>query len=110
MTRSQISATVCFASRLMAMAHVDGASALTLAEDADTVCKGLVSDASAVKIDSATLQAPSPLAFAERGPTPSGRVTPASPAFCKVLGHIEPADPKAPPIKFQVNLPVEWNG
>ncbi|WP_371933127.1 tannase/feruloyl esterase family alpha/beta hydrolase [Bradyrhizobium sp. CCGUVB23] len=94
----------------MAMAHVDGASALTLAEDADTVCKGLASDAGAVKIDSATLQAPSPLAVAERGPTSSGRVTPANPAFCKVLGHIEPTDPKAPPIRFQVNLPVEWNG
>ncbi|WP_458194450.1 tannase/feruloyl esterase family alpha/beta hydrolase [Bradyrhizobium sp. UFLA05-153] len=93
----------------MAMAHVDGASALTLAEDADTVCKGLASDAGAVKIDSATLQAPSPLAVAERGPTSSGRVTPANPAFCKVLGHIEPTDPKAPPIRFQVNLPVEWN-
>jgi len=56
------------------------------------------------------LQAPSQLAVAERGPTPSGRITPANPGFCKVLGHIEPVDPKAPPIKFQVNLPVEWNG
>lgn len=45
-----------------------------------------------------------------RGPTPSGRITPANPGFCKVLGHIDPTDPKAPPIKFQVNLPVEWNG
>ena len=27
-----------------------------------------------------------------------------------MLGHIEPTDPKAPPIKFEVNLPVEWNG
>jgi feruloyl esterase len=85
-------------------------SAVTLAEDADTVCKGLVGGADAVKIDSATLQAPSQLAVAERGPTPSGRITPANPGFCKVLGHIEPVDPKAPPIKFQVNLPVEWNG
>ncbi|MGV7213147.1 tannase/feruloyl esterase family alpha/beta hydrolase [Bradyrhizobium sp. UFLA05-112] len=92
------------------MAHVDGASALTLAEDADNVCRGLASDAGAIKIDSAAIQAPSPLAVAERGPTPSGRVTPASPAFCKVLAHIEPTDPKAPPIKFQVNLPVEWSG
>src|SRR6266702_1847014 len=86
------------------------ASAATLAEDADTVCKGLVGGADVVKIDSATLLAPSTLAVAERGPTPSGRITPANPGFCKVLGHIDPADPKAPPIKFQVNLPVEWNG
>jgi feruloyl esterase len=27
-----------------------------------------------------------------------------------VLGQIAPSDPNAPPIKFQVNLPVEWNG
>ncbi|WP_409190904.1 tannase/feruloyl esterase family alpha/beta hydrolase [Bradyrhizobium sp. RDM4] len=87
-----------------------GASAATLADDADTVCKGLVGGTDAVKIDSAALQAPSALAVAERGPTPSGRVTPANPSFCKVLGHIEPADPKAPPIKIQVNLPLEWNG
>ncbi|MBR0863156.1 hypothetical protein ACVIWV_000064 [Bradyrhizobium diazoefficiens] len=86
------------------------ASAVTLVEDADTVCKGLVGGVDAVKIDSATLQAPSQLAVAERGPTPSGRITPANPGFCKVLGHIDPVDPKAPPIKFQVNLPVEWNG
>ncbi|TWB81107.1 tannase/feruloyl esterase family alpha/beta hydrolase [Bradyrhizobium sacchari] len=87
-----------------------GASALTLAGDAETVCKGLVGGTDGVKIDAATLQAPSPLAVDERGPTPSGRVTPANPGFCKVLGHIDPVDPKAPPVKFQVNLPVEWNG
>lgn len=87
-----------------------GASALTLAEDAETVCKGLVGATDAVKIDATTFQSPSPLAVAERGPTPSGRITPANPGFCKVLGHIDPVDPKAPPIKFQVNLPIEWNG
>lgn len=87
-----------------------GAFAATLAEDADTVCKGLVGGTDAVKIDAATFQAASQLAVAERGPTPLGRITPANPAFCKVLGHIEPVDPKAPPVKFQVNLPVEWNG
>lgn len=87
-----------------------GAFAATLTEDADTVCKGLVGGTDAVKIDTATLQTASQLAVAERGPTPSGRITPANPVFCKVLGHIEPVDPKAPPVKFQVNLPVEWNG
>ncbi len=86
------------------------AGAATLTADAETVCKGLVGGADAVKIDSATLQAPSQLIVAERGPTPSARITPANPAFCKVLGHIDPTDPKAPPIRFQVNLPVEWNG
>lgn len=30
-------------------------------------------------------------------------------ANCKVLGDITPVDPEAPPIKFQLNLPVDWN-
>lgn len=94
----------------MAAMGAGSAFAATLADDADAVCKSLAGGADAVKIDAATLQAPSPIAVAERGPTPSGRITPANPAFCKVLGHIDPTDPKAPPIKFQVNLPVEWNG
>ena len=29
--------------------------------------------------------------------------------YCKVLGDINPVDSKAPKIKFQVNLPVNWN-
>ena len=64
----------------------------------------------AASIDSATLMPASALAVAERGPTPSGRITPALPAFCRVLGRIAPIDPKAPPILFQVNLPLQWNG
>ena len=31
-------------------------------------------------------------------------------AYCKVVGAIAPVDPGAPPINFEVNLPVEWNG
>ena len=29
--------------------------------------------------------------------------------FCKVLGSIRPVDPTAPDIKFEVNLPTNWN-
>jgi hypothetical protein len=29
--------------------------------------------------------------------------------YCKVLGDISPVDPNAPKIKFQVNLPTDWN-
>ena len=61
-------------------------------------------------IDSARLVGPVALAVAERGATPAGRVTPALPAYCQVLGRIAPVDPKAPPILFQVNLPLTWNG
>lgn len=91
------------------------AAALDMAGDPAATCTGLAGPAQgAVRIDAASLQAPSPLAVSERGPTPAALISPANPAFCKVLGHIEPTDPKAPdkapPIKFQVNLPVQWNG
>lgn len=29
---------------------------------------------------------------------------------CQVVGNINPVDPAAPPIKFEVNLPANWNG
>jgi feruloyl esterase len=61
-------------------------------------------------IDSATLVPAAPLAMAERGPTPAAMITPATPAYCKVLGRIAPVDPAAPPILFQINLPEQWNG
>ncbi|WOH66784.1 tannase/feruloyl esterase family alpha/beta hydrolase [Bradyrhizobium sp. BWA-3-5] len=87
------------------------ATAAKITGDAAATCSGLVGAGdNAVKIDSASIVAPSPLAVAEKGPTPAARVTPANPEFCKVLGHIAPSDPAAPPIKFQVNLPLEWNG
>ncbi len=30
--------------------------------------------------------------------------------FCKVLGEIRSVDPTAQPIRFEVNLPAQWNG
>ena len=30
--------------------------------------------------------------------------------YCKVLGGVHPVDPKAQDIRFEVNLPVKWNG
>src|SRR6266850_4890102 len=30
--------------------------------------------------------------------------------YCKVLGAIAPVDPNAPPVNFEVNLPMQWNG
>lgn len=35
--------------------------------------------------------------------------TPATGAYCQVTGEIHPVDRSAPPIRFQVNLPKEWN-
>src|SRR6201988_2233721 len=89
----------------------DEAAAAKMKGDAAATCSGLAGPSeNAVRIDSAAMQAPSPLSVAEKAPTPLTRITPALPEFCKVLGRIEPTDPKAPPIRFQVNLPVEWNG
>lgn len=87
--------------------------------DPQAACAALAAPVAAAKIglpsgdariDSATLVAAAPLAVAERGPTPSSLITPATPQYCEVLGRIAPLDPKAPPILFQVNLPTQWNG
>ena len=45
-------------------------------------------------------------------PTPfnASGVTLARPEYCEVTGDIAPVDSAAPPIRFQVNLPTEWNG
>jgi len=87
------------------------AMAAKMAGDPAATCGDLIRPTdNAVRIDSASMITPTPLAVVERGPTPAARVIPANPEFCKVLGQIAPVDPNAPPIKFQVNLPVEWNG
>ncbi|MEY4749652.1 MAG: hypothetical protein RIQ60_1866 [Pseudomonadota bacterium] len=41
--------------------------------------------------------------------TPATATTPAIAEHCKILGHIDPVDPAAEPIQFQLNLPVAWN-
>jgi feruloyl esterase len=61
-------------------------------------------------IDSAVIVPAVPFAVAESAPNPAARITPATPSFCKVLGHIDPIDPQAPQINFQINLPLKWNG
>lgn len=68
---------------------------------------------SGATIDSAELVRPAPLEQAQLpfAPVPPYlAVNPATPEYCKVLGSIAPVDPKAPAIRFQVNLPTEWNG
>src|SRR5437868_14642600 len=96
---------------LSAISAILPAEAANMVGDAASTCSGLAGPAGdAVQIDSSALQSPSSLLVSERAPTPSGRIAPAGPAFCKVLGHIAPTDPKAPPIKFEVNLPADWNG
>ena len=65
-------------------------------------------------INSATLVAPSALEVRPKvpfaPPPPEIAVAPALPEYCQVTGAIAPVDPAAPPIRFQVNLPTQWNG
>ena len=62
------------------------------------------------KMDSATLIAAKSMGIAERGPTPTARIQPATPQHCQVIGRIAPLTADAPPIRFHINLPLEWNG
>ncbi len=104
-------AWVCVASLVAVTSFWCAEATARMIGDPAASCSGLVGPAeNAVRIDSAALQAPSQPTISERAPTPAARIAPANPEFCKVLGHIEPSDSRAPPIKFQVNLPVEWNG
>ena len=93
--------------------------AALMGADAKLGCSALITAITSEKIglptrgatiDSATLMAPGALSVAERGPTPASTITPATPEYCKLLGHIAPLDPAAPAINFQVNLPTAWNG
>lgn len=89
----------------------DGSLNRSLGGDPAASCKALSSaSAGATSIDTAALVDATPFAVAEKGATPAGRVSPATPSFCRVLGHVDPVDPKAPPIRFEVNLPLQWNG
>jgi feruloyl esterase len=61
-------------------------------------------------IKSARLVAATPETKAAPTPgNPSG-VARARPEYCEVKGEIASVDPAAPPIRFQVNLPSDWNG
>ncbi|MEY2951986.1 MAG: hypothetical protein RLZZ401_73 [Pseudomonadota bacterium] len=61
-------------------------------------------------ITAAALQSATAVNIAPGGATPAGRISPQTPDYCKVLGSIAPVDATAPPILFQVNLPLGWNG
>ena len=78
--------------------------------DAATVNAGVPLASGAATITSAEYVDASPLKIAPQGPTPAAMITPAAPAFCKLLGNIANVDPQAQRINFQVNLPAKWNG
>lgn len=76
-----------------------------------------------MKIDSAQIGAPSGGAVIASAEIATVAADPAHPTavsdgitvgeiryYCKVLGSVMPVDPAAPPVRFEVNLPLQWNG
>jgi hypothetical protein len=111
MMRSPIALAVAYLGAAALSATSAAAADRSLGADPAAACGALSSAGSgATRIDGAALVEATELSVAEKGATPAGRITPATPKFCRVLGHIDPTDPKAPPIRFQVNLPLQWNG
>jgi hypothetical protein len=112
--------SLAIASLSGASAHAQAPPRLTLGADPAAACPALAAHkipaasfgiaSGPGTIDSAALIPSAPMAVAEKGPTPAARITPATPSYCKLLGRIAPIDPSAPPIRFQINLPLEWNG
>jgi feruloyl esterase len=95
------------------------AHAIPLGSNPEQACAALTGEIRAAAIglksgpaviESAAIVPAVPFSVAEKGPTPAARITPATPSFCKVLGHIKPVDADAPGINFQINLPLDWNG
>jgi feruloyl esterase len=103
---------------LAACASQPSGPALTAAEHCASMAQAIPASAialptSGARIESATLVPPSPLALLAKPPfvptPPEIAVIPAAPEYCQVIGAIMPVDPGAPPIRFQVNLPTQWN-
>ncbi|WP_370681599.1 tannase/feruloyl esterase family alpha/beta hydrolase [Comamonas sp. GB3 AK4-5] len=104
---------------LVSVALGSGCGAETLEGDPAVVCaalaaavpaSALVLPSAGARIASAALMPASPLKVGKPGPWPGAGIQPATPAYCQVQGRIGPVDPAAPPIQFQVNLPLQWNG
>ncbi|MGA2551117.1 MAG: tannase/feruloyl esterase family alpha/beta hydrolase [Burkholderiaceae bacterium] len=90
----------------------DGLAACT-ALNAPILADAIGLPSSGAIIESATLVGPETLSMNPHPPfspaPPDIAVIPAHPEFCKVLGSILPVDSSALPIRFEVNLPTEWN-
>jgi feruloyl esterase len=96
-----------------------GCGAATLDSHPESACAALAVQvpASAIglpsgdaSMDEARLLPAAPLKVGSNGLSPGAGTQPATPAYCRVLGRIAPLDAAAPPIRFQVNLPLQWNG
>ena len=86
------------------------AAAFAAPAQAAIACSDLVN----LKIAASDIGLPSggaTISSAAMAAVPADPATPdAKREYCKVLGAVQPVDPNAPPVNFQVNLPVQWNG
>ncbi|MGE0312864.1 MAG: tannase/feruloyl esterase family alpha/beta hydrolase [Lautropia sp.] len=79
-----------------------------------STCESMVArtiDASSIGLPTRGARVTAAETIAPAGPSVDAdrkRSTLALPGYCKVLFEIDPVDPKAPPIKAQVNLPARW--
>ena len=92
------------------IALVVTATTYTTTAQAATACSDLLN----LKIAPGDIGLPSggaTIVSAEMAAVPADPATPdARRDYCKVLGAVQPVDPAAPPVNFQVNLPAQWNG
>jgi feruloyl esterase len=79
--------------------------------DACVGLAGLTVDASRIGLPSrgARVESAQRVAASAASLAADGTPRPALPAHCRVLGMLAPSDPAAPPIRFQLNLPADWN-
>src|SRR6476620_2128072 len=86
------------------------AAALAAPAQAATACADLAN----LKIAAGDIGLPSggaTILSAAIATVPADPVTPdVKREYCKLLGAVQPVDPNAPPVNFQVNLPLQWNG
>src|SRR5262245_7954201 len=75
---------------------------------------GRCTDLTKVKVEAAEIGLPSGVATITSAQIQSvaanSKIPGGTREFCKVLGTIAPIDSNAPPVNFQVNLPLQWNG
>jgi feruloyl esterase len=92
-----------------------GGAEATQGAGGEAACSGLAGrtiDAASIGLPTGgtRIESAVPMAEAPAAVDASDKFIPAMPPFCKVLGAIAPIDLAAPAIRFQINLPVAWNG
>lgn len=100
-------------SRLKTALLYGSAAVLTLSAWCPARAEVSCADLSKMRISPSEIALPSggaAITSAEITAVPADPASVATRNYCKVLGAIAPVDPDAPPVNFEVNLPVDWNG